>query len=127
MVTRHRAIRISVSETKQSALGNRSLVRFAAANLLATAAEWAFFVGGIVYAFDKGGARTAGLASLALLLPTAIAAPTAGAMAHRRRPQRVRLAALGVQTLALGAAAMFAFADAPAAVVVGCCSVAAAA
>lgn len=116
-----------MSETKQSALGNRSLIRFVATNLLANAAEWAFFVGALVYAFDKGGARTAGIASLALLVPTAIAAPTAGAMAHRRRPQRVRLAAVGVHTLALGAATLAAFADAPAAVVVGCCSAAAAA
>ncbi|MEP7203144.1 MAG: cyclic nucleotide-binding domain-containing protein [Ilumatobacteraceae bacterium] len=116
-----------MSNTKRSALGNGALVRFAAANLLALAAEWAFFVGALVYAFDKGGARTAGLASLALLVPTAIAAPTAGAMAHRKRPQRVRLAALGGQTLALGAASVAAFADSPAAVVVGCCAVAAAA
>ena len=116
-----------MSKTKQSPLGNRSLVQFAAANLLATSAEWTIFVGGVVYAFDKGGARTAGFASLALLLPTAVAAPSAGAMAHRRRPQRVRLVALGVQTLALGAAALAAFADAPAVIVVGCCAIAAAA
>ena len=127
MVARHRAIGNSVIETKQSALDNRSLVRFAAANLFATSAQWTLFVGGLVYAYDKGGARTAGFASLALLLPTAIAAPMAGAMAHRRRPQRVRLGALCVQTLALGAAALAAFADAPAAVVVGCCAIAAAA
>jgi MFS family permease len=97
------------------------------ANLLATIAVWAFFVGALVYAFDKGGARPTGIASLAMLLPTAIAAPAAGSMAHRLPSQVVRLAAYTVQTIALGAAALGAYGDAPVAFVVGCCAVAAAA
>jgi MFS family permease len=78
-----------------------------------------------VYAFDKGGANAAGIASLTMLVPTALAAPYAGSMTRRRRPQIVRLAAYGALTLALGAAAIAAFADAPAAVVLGWCAVAA--
>ena len=97
------------------------------ANLFATVAEWTFFVGALVYAFDKGGARATGIASLALLLPTALAAPATGSVAHRRPAQRVRLVSYAAQTIALGAAAVAAFADAPAVVVVGCCAVAAAA
>jgi MFS family permease len=100
-------------------------VRFAIATLLAIVAEWAFFVGGLVYAYDKGGAQAAGIASLAMLVPTAIAAPYAGSMTRRGRPQRVRLAAYAVLTLALSGAAAAAFADAPAAVVLGGCAVAA--
>ena len=116
-----------VSDIKWSAVENRSLVRFAVANLLATVAELAFFVGALIYAFDKDGAAVTGVASLVLLLPTALAAPAAGAMAHRRRPQQVRLAAYAVQTLALGGAAVAAFADGPVAIVIGCCAIAAAA
>ena len=114
-----------LTEIKRTALENKSLVRFTIATFLAIVAEWTFFVGGLVYAFDKGGARAAGIASLAMLVPTAIAAPYAGAMAHRRRPQIVRLASYGVQSLALGGAAVAAFVDAPAAVVIGCCAIAA--
>ena len=110
-----------------SAVENRSLVRLAVANLLATVAELAFFVGALVYAFDKEGATATGVSSLVLLLPTALSAPAAGAMAHRRGAQQVRLAAYVVQTLALGGAAVAAFADGPVAVVVGGCAIAAAA
>lgn len=108
-------------DSTQSALGNSLLVRFTIAHLLVTVAEWAFFVGALVYAFDHGGSRAAGLSSVALLIPTAIAAPAAGAAAHRRRPFRVRFVAFAVETLSLGAATVAAFAEAPVAVVVGCC------
>ena len=116
-----------VRRSTQSALGNSLLVRFTIAHLLATVAEWAFFVGALVYAFDHGGSRAAGFSSVALLLPTALAAPAAGAAAQRRRPSRVRLGAYAVETLSLSAAAVAAFAEAPVAVVVGCCVVSAAA
>ena len=109
--------------SRQSALGNSLLVRFTIAHLLATVAEWAFFVGALVYAFDHGGSRAAGLSSVALLIPTAIAAPAAGAAAQRRRPSRVRFWAYALETLSLSAAAVAAFAEAPVAVVVGCCVV----
>jgi MFS family permease len=86
-------------------------------------AQWALFVGALVYAFDGGGARAAGFSSIGLLVPIALAAPSAGKAAQRRRPDRVRLAAYSMQTLALGVAAFAAFADSPVAVVVGCCGV----
>ncbi len=116
-----------VRHSTQSALGNPLLVRFTVAHLLATVAEWAFFVGALVYAFDHGGSRAAGLSSVALLVPTAIAAPAAAAAAHRQRPSRVRFAAYALQTISLGAAAAAAFAEGPVAVVIGFCVVAAAA
>jgi hypothetical protein len=60
-----------------------------------------------------------------MLVPTAIAAPYAGSMTRRGRPQIVRLVAYAALTLALGAAAIAAYADAPAAVVLGGCAIAA--
>jgi hypothetical protein len=54
-----------LSDIKWSAVENRSLVRFAVANLLATVAELAFFVGALVYAFNKDGATATGVASWA--------------------------------------------------------------
>jgi MFS family permease len=86
--------------------------------------EWAFFVAALVYAFERGGSPTAGFASMALLVPIALAAPAAGKAVQHRRPDRLRLLAYSVQALALGAAAVTAFADAPAAVVVGFCAIA---
>ncbi len=99
------------------------LVRFTAAFLFTTLSEWAFYIAALVYAFDRSGARATGFASLALLVPIALAAPAAGKAAHHRRPDRVRLAAYGVQTVALTAAAISAYAHAPVAIVVGCCGV----
>jgi MFS family permease len=118
------SMKTDVRRSTQSALGNPRLVRFTIAQLLATVAVWAFFIAALIYAFDHGGSRAAGLSSLALLVPTALAAPAAAAAAHRRRPSRVRLAAYAVQTLSLGASAVAAFAEAPVAVVVGFCVVA---
>ena len=85
---------------RDSALRNRVLVRFSTAYFLATVAEWIFCVGGLVYAFDKGGARTTGFASLALLLPTALAAPASGAAPRRHNPHVVMLAAYSAETIA---------------------------
>src|SRR3954471_18828987 len=112
---------------RESALHNRVLVRFSIAFFLATVAEWIFFVGGLVYAFDQGGARTTGFASVALLLPTVLAAPASGTAPRRHNPHVVLLAAYAAETIALAGAAVGAFVDAPVAVVIGLCAVAAAA
>lgn len=62
---------------------------------------------------------------MALLLPIALAAPRAGKAAQSRRPDRVRLASYSVQALMLSSAAIAASAEAPVAVVVGCCGISA--
>ncbi|MEY2444280.1 MAG: hypothetical protein QOE00_860 [Ilumatobacteraceae bacterium] len=100
------------------------LVRFTAAFLFTTLSEWAFYIAALVYAFDRSGARATGFSSLALLVPIALAAPAAGKAAQHRRPDRVRLAAYSVQTVALASATILAYAHAPVAVVVGCCGLA---
>src|SRR3954471_3269804 len=110
---------------RESALHNRVLVRFSIAFFLATVAEWIFFVGGLVYAFDKGGARATGFASVALLLPTALAAPASGSAPRRHNPHLVLLAAYSAEMIALAGAAVGAFVGAPVAVVIGLCAVAA--
>ena len=92
---------------------------------LTALAQWAFFIAALVYAFDRGGARATGFASVALLVPIALVAPRAGKAAQSRRPDRVRLASYSVQALTLSSAAVAAFAEAPVAVVVGCCGIAA--
>ena len=109
----------------ESALGNPVLVQFTIACFLATIAQCSFFVGALVYAYDRGGAHVAGVASVVLLLPTAIAAPAAGAAAQRRHANHVHIWAFAAQTVALAAAGIAAFVVAPVAVVIGCCAIAA--
>ena len=109
----------------ESALGNPVLVQFTVSCFLATMAECAFFVGGLVYAYDRGGSHVAGVSSVVLILPTAIAAPAAGAAAQRRHANHVRVWALATQTASLAAASIAAFVAAPVVVVIGCCAIAA--
>ena len=54
-----------------SVLSNRPLVRLVAAHLLAVVAEYGAVVAVLVYAFEAGGARTTGFASVAILTPDA--------------------------------------------------------
>ena len=107
----------------RAALGNRPLVRIASAYLACSVVEWAQFYAALVYAFDVGGPRAAGLATLALLVPFAVAAPWAGTLTDRCRPHRVRLWSAVVQMLAFGAAAGAAAAAAPVVVVVSCSAI----
>src|SRR3954465_5160486 len=51
----------------------------------ACTAEWAFTVGLSVYAFGQGGAKAVGLVSLLRMLPSAVLAPFASALADRWR------------------------------------------
>jgi MFS family permease len=97
---------------------NRDVLAFTASYLLAVLAEWSVFIGVLVYAHDRGGARAAGLASIAVIVPYVIGAPIASAVAGRFRPARVRIVGLGVQSIGYSAAAAAAWADAPTAAVV---------
>ncbi|MCU1390461.1 MAG: transporter [Ilumatobacteraceae bacterium] len=107
----------------RAALRNGSFMRAMLAYGCSVVSEWALWVGVLVYAFDKGGAATAGFASLALLVPAAFAAPAAGAAADGPRPNRVLATVYAVQTLALAAAATAAWLHAPAAVVIALAAV----
>ena len=114
----------NVTLIKRSALGNRVLVRFTLAFLLSTLSQWALFVAALVYAFDRGGSRAAGLASIALLAPIALIAPRAAVAAHTHHPDRVRLLSFAMQAAGLAGAAVCAAVDGPSALVVGGCAVA---
>ncbi len=100
---------------------NPDLLRYVASHLLAVVAEWAVFIVVLVYVFDRGGARATGFASAAMLVPYVLFAPYAGALAERKRPDRVRLGGMAAQTIGYGFAAVAALNDAPAPLVVGGC------
>ena len=103
---------------QRQALRNGDVVGYTLSYLLAVVAEWSVFLGVLVYAYERDGARAAGLASLAILVPYVIGAPIASAAAERYPPARVRIGGLAVQTVAYGAAAVAASREVPTAVVV---------
>ena len=81
------------------------------------AGDWAYAVALAVYAYEAGGAAAVGLVGLIRFVPAAVAAPFAGIIADRFRRERVMLAADLVRAVALAAAAVAVFADAPSALV----------
>lgn len=98
--------------------------RLVAGHFLVVVTEWASAVAVLVYAFDRGGARATGLASLAVLAPQLLGAPVAAALASRWSPQQLRVAGLAVQALGFALAAGAAAAEAPVPVVVAAAVVA---
>jgi MFS family permease len=63
-------------------------------------AEWGTWVAIIVYAFDQGGATTAGLIAVLQLVPAALVAPLVAGAADRRRPAAVLTGGYVLQSLA---------------------------
>ena len=72
-------------------LANRSIRHTQAGWFIATAAQWAYLVAVLVYAYDVGGVVAAGLASTVRMLPAAIAAPFTTMLADHLPPRRVLL------------------------------------
>ncbi len=104
---------------QRRALHNGDLVRHVIVHLLGTAADWAVFVGVLVYAFDRGGADATGLTSIALLVPYVATALVAGGLNDRYPAGRIRAAGLALQAVSFGSAALTATLGAPLVVVVG--------
>jgi hypothetical protein len=97
----------------RSLAGNKALVRVVGGYVLFTLAEYSVWVAMLVYAYQHGGAAVAGLVALAQLVPAAVLAPVAAAVADRRSPVFLLAGGYLVQAAGMAATAVAVIAGVP--------------
>jgi Major Facilitator Superfamily/Cyclic nucleotide-binding domain len=98
---------------------NRSLAGLMLAYAVFSATQYAVWIAMLVYAFDRGGAATAGAVAIAQLVPAALLAPVAATLADRRSPAGVLVGGYCVQVVGMLTAAVAIGLDTPLAAYAG--------
>ena len=97
----------------RSLAGNKALARVVGGYVLFTLAEYSVWLAMLVYAYRHGGAAVAGLVAVAQLVPAAILAPMAAAVADRRSPVYLLVGGYLVQAAGMAATAVAVIAGVP--------------
>lgn len=92
--------------TVRSVLGLPSLRRLIPAFLAFSIAEWASWIGLIVYAYARGGAAEAGVVAGLVFIPSIIVAPAASAFGDRRPRAKVLVGAYAIVSLSMAGTAI---------------------
>jgi len=100
--------------TFRAVFANPGLRRIELALVGSVTGEWAYAIALAVFAYGRGGAAAVGLVGLIRFLPSALAAPFAAVFGDRYRRGLVMVLADVLRALAMVAAAVAVFVDAPA-------------
>jgi hypothetical protein len=98
---------------------NRALAAVMLAYAVFSATQYAVWIAMLVYAYERGGAATAGAVAVAQLVPAALLAPVAATVADRRSPVGVLVGGYIVQVVGMLAAAVAIALDSPLAAYAG--------
>jgi MFS family permease len=90
-----------------------AMARVTAAFVAFVVAEYAVWIGMLVYAFDHGGTTTAGLVAFAQLFPGMLLAPVLATLADRRSPTQLLVIGYVVQALGMTGVAASLWSGAP--------------
>src|SRR5579863_6046253 len=97
----------------RSLAGNRALAQVVGGYGLFTLTQYSVWVAMLVYAYRHGGAAVAGLVAVAQLMPAAVLAPVATALADRRSPVFLLAGGYLVQAAGMAATAVAVVAGVP--------------
>ena len=109
----------SILQVLRAVARNRTLAGVMLAYAVFSATQNAVWIAMLVYAYDRGGAATAGAVAVAQLVPAALLAPIAATVADRRSPAGVLVGGYLVQVVGMLAAALAIALDSPLAAYAG--------
>ena len=107
------AVRLSILSVFRVVARNPALRRTELAFVTFNCGEWASWVAMVVYAYARGGVTESGVVATVMLVPAAVLAPPLAAIAERREPGRVLLAAYVAQAASSMAVAAALYAGVP--------------
>lgn len=108
---------VAIVRVVRAVAGNRDLLRVEAAYTTFNVAEWSSWLAMLVFAYDRGGATTAGVLATVLLIPAAVGAAPLAAFCERLRPGEALATGYTAQAVTSTAVAVAMAAHAPTAIV----------